>query len=201
MIILHVLSTDGSVECMGFIELLVIGIGLAMDAFAVSICKGLSMKRLTIKKTAIVAAYFGFFQAFMPVIGYVLGASFKDYITQIDHWIAFLLLALIGWNMIKESREEESSSTEDDLSFKTMVVLAIATSIDALAVGITLAFLEVQLLEAVLIICFTTFVLSCLGVGIGHQFGLRYKSKAEMFGGIVLILMGLKILLSHLSVI
>ena len=185
---------------MGVVELLSIGVGLAMDAFAVAVGKGLSMKRLSLKNAGLVGFYFGFFQALMPVIGYFLGIGFKDYITSIDHWVAFILLGLIGANMIKEAFGDEEN-VDDDLSFKTMLILAIATSIDALAVGITFAFLQVNILYAALIIGVTTFVISVIGVKIGHVFGLKYKSKAEIAGGIILISMGCKILLEHLNIL
>ena len=185
---------------MGVVELLSIGVGLAMDAFAVAVGKGLSMKRLSLKNAGLVGFYFGFFQALMPVIGYFLGIGFKDYITSIDHWVAFILLGLIGANMIKEAFGDEED-VDDDLSFKTMLILAIATSIDALAVGITFAFLQVNILYAALIIGVTTFVISVIGVKIGHVFGLKYKSKAEIAGGIILIAMGCKILLEHLDIL
>ncbi len=185
---------------MGVVELLSIGVGLAMDAFAVAVGKGLSMKRLSLKNAGLVGFYFGFFQALMPVIGYFLGIGFKDYITSIDHWVAFILLGLIGANMIKEAFGDEED-VNDDLSFKTMLILAIATSIDALAVGITFAFLQVNILYAALIIGVTTFVISVIGVKIGHVFGLKYKSKAEIAGGIILIAMGCKILLEHLNIL
>lgn len=186
---------------MSVFELFTIGVGLAMDAFAVSVCKGLSMKKLTVKKAGIVGLYFGVFQALMPAIGFILGVGFKDSITAIDHWIAFVLLGLIGGNMIKEALGGDEENCDDDLSFKTMLMLAIATSIDALAVGITFAFLSVNILEAIAIIGITTFLISVIGVKIGNVFGLRYKSKAEFVGGVILILMGLKILLEHLGVI
>lgn len=185
---------------MGVVELLSIGVGLAMDAFAVAVGKGLSMKRLSLKNAGLVGFYFGFFQALMPVIGYFLGIGFKDYITSIDHWVAFILLGLIGANMIKEAFGDEED-VDDDLSFKTMLILAIATSIDALAVGITFAFLQVNILYAALIIGVTTLVISVIGVKIGHVFGLKYKSKAEIAGGIILIAMGCKILLEHLNIL
>lgn len=186
---------------MSFLELLTIGVGLAMDAFAVSICKGLSMKKLTVAKAGIVGLYFGVFQALMPLIGYFLGVGFKDSITAIDHWIAFVLLGLIGGNMIKEALGDEEECCDDDLSFKTMLMLAIATSIDALAVGVTFAFLNVNISLAASIIGITTFVISVCGVKIGNIFGLKYKSKAEVVGGVILILMGIKILLEHLSIL
>ena len=180
-------------------ELFVIAVGLSMDAFAVSICKGLSMKKMSWKNGIIAGLYFGGFQAGMPLIGYVLGTQFKVLITSIDHWIAFVLLGLIGANMVRESREHDDESVSDSFRFMTMLPLAVATSIDALAVGVTFAFLQVDIVPAVSFIGATTFVLSCIGVKIGHVFGTKYKSRAELFGGIVLILMGLKILLEHLG--
>lgn len=177
-----------------------------MDAFAVSICKGLCMKKCTWRKSVIVGLYFGVFQAGMPTIGYFLGVQFKNMITSIDHWIAFVLLALIGANMIKEALtddgEEEACSVDgDELAVKEMLGLAVATSIDALAVGVTFAFLQVDIVPAVSFIGVTTFVISMAGVKIGNVFGAKYKTKAELAGGIILILMGLKILLEHLGIL
>lgn len=186
---------------MTLLNLFLIAVGLSMDAFAVSVCKGLAMEKAPLKKAAIAGIWFGSFQALMPLAGYLLGSRFERYITHIDHWIAFLLLALIGGNMIKESfskKEEETSST---MYFKEMFLLAIATSIDALAVGITFAFLRVNILPAIGFIGATTFVLSVAGVKVGNIFGTRYKSRAERSGGILLILMGLKILLEHLGIL
>ncbi len=185
---------------MGFTGILFIGIGLAMDAFAVSICKGLSTRQLKIKHTLICGGYFGFFQGMMPVIGYILGIQFKDKIENIDHWIAFILLAFIGANMIKEAFEDDEDYNAD-FSFKAMIPLAIATSIDALAIGVTFAFLNVNIIYAASIIAITTFLISMIGVKIGHVFGMKYKSKAEIVGGVILILMGLKILLEHLHIL
>ena len=181
-------------------ELFVIAVGLSMDAFAVSICKGLAMKKMNWKNAGLAGLYFGGFQMFMPLVGYLLGTGFRDKITSIDHWIAFVLLAFIGINMIKEafSDEEEADSSFD---VKTMLILAVATSIDALAVGVTFAFLNVQILPAVSLIGVTTFVLSAVGVRVGNVFGSRYKSKAELVGGIILVLMGVKILLEHLGIL
>lgn len=184
---------------LSFLELLLIAVGLSMDAFAVSICKGLSLKRLKVRHAALVGLYFGGFQALMPMIGWALGYRFERVIASVDHWVAFFLLAVIGVGMIRESRESEELN--DDLSFRTMVILAVATSIDALAVGVTFAFLRVRILPAAGLIGVTTFLLSGLGVYIGHVFGLKYKAKAELAGGIILILIGLKILLEHLGVI
>ena len=184
---------------LSYLELLLIAVGLSMDAFAVSICKGLSLKRLKVRHAALVGLYFGGFQALMPTIGWALGYRFERVIASVDHWVAFFLLAVIGVGMIRESRESEELN--DDLSFRTMVILAVATSIDALAVGVTFAFLRVRILPAAGLIGVTTFLLSGLGVYIGHVFGLKYKAKAELAGGIILILIGLKILLEHLGVI
>lgn len=183
---------------MGILELLLIAIGLAMDAFAVSVCKGLSLKEMSWKKAIIVGVYFGMFQALMPVIGYFLGATFENLVTKIDHWIAFILLGFIGFNMLREAFGKDEEGSNDKVDFKTMLVLAIATSIDALAIGITFAFLDVNLMIATLLIGFITFALSVLGGKIGNKFGDKYERKAEATGGIILILMGLKILLEHL---
>ena len=187
---------------MGIVEIIFIAIGLAMDAFAVSVCKGLSMKKMSWKKAIIIALYFGIFQALMPVIGYALGIGFEESIKFIDHWIAFGLLAFIGGNMIKEAlSKEEDDNQNDDVNFKTMVVLAVATSIDALAVGVTFAFLNVNLILAISIIGVLTFIISLLGVKIGNVFGDKFEKKAELAGGIILILIGLKILLEHLGIL
>lgn len=189
---------------MGFLELLILAVGLSMDAFAVSICKGLALPKISLKNTALVGLWFGGFQALMPVAGYFLGFRFREKITSIDHWIAFVLLAVIGLNMIKEACSKdcgcETEETDASLDFRSMLILAIATSIDALAVGITFAFLDVQLLSAVTLIGVTTFLLSAAGVKIGNAFGIRYKSRAELTGGIILILLGAKILLEHLGI-
>lgn len=185
---------------MSFIELICIALGLSMDAFAVSICKGLSLRKCTWKKQVVVGLYFGIFQAGMPVLGYFLGIQFKEMITSIDHWIAFILLGIIGLNMIKEgiSKEQVSDEKTDKLAVKEMLGLAVATSIDALAVGVTFAFLQVNIIRAIWIIGITTFILSMAGVKIGNIFGVRYKSKAEIAGGVILIFMGAKILVEHL---
>lgn len=185
---------------MGFIELLLIAVGLSMDAFAVSVCKGLSVKKVGVKHAALAGLYFGGFQFLMPVIGYLLGFRFESVIESIDHWVAFVLLAFIGGNMIKESFGK-TEELNDDFGVKTMLLMAIATSIDALAVGITFAFLEVQILPAAGLIGVTTFLLSFVGIYIGNAFGTRYKSKAELAGGIILVVIGVKILLEHLGVI
>ncbi len=185
---------------MGLLELFILAVGLSMDAFAVSICKGLSVRTLRPKHNLIAGLYFGGFQAGMPLIGYLLGTQFESLITSVDHWIAFVLLGIIGANMIKESFGEPDE-LDDSFSFRTMLPLAIATSIDALAVGVTFAFLKVDIIPAITFIGLTTFVLSAIGVKIGNVFGAKFKSKAELAGGCVLILMGLKILLEHLGVI
>lgn len=167
---------------MGLIEIILISVALGMDAFAVAICKGLSMKKMNWKKALIVGLYFGGFQAVMPMLGYFLGSRFEAIVTSIDHWIAFVLLAIIGGNMIKESFAKTQENCNDDTSFKTMLMLAIATSIDALAVGITFAFLNVNLVIAVILIGIITFALSIIGVKIGNVFGNRYEKKAELVG-------------------
>ncbi len=189
-----------------FIELFLLGIGLAMDAFAVSVCKGLGMRRLNKKQTLIIGLYFGGFQALMPLIGWLLGSQFQKYITSIDHWIAFILLSFIGGKMmieaIREWNEEETVDVIDaPLDHKNMLVLAVATSIDALAVGITFAFLDTPIIEAITIIGITTMIISIIGVVVGNFFGSRYKSKAEFIGGLILVLLGLKILLEHLGIL
>ena len=186
---------------MGIVEMLLISIGLAMDAFAVSICKGISMKKMDWKKAIIIGIWFGVFQASMPIIGYFLGMTFEEIIISIDHWIAFVLLSFIGIKMIKETFNKDSESCNDDTSFKSMLILAIATSIDALAVGVTFAFLNVNIILAVSLIAIITFVISCIGVKLGNVFGDKYEKKAELTGGIVLILIGLKILLEHLGIL
>ena len=186
---------------MGIIELIVLSIGLAMDAFAVAVCKGLSMSKMSWKKACIVGAYFGIFQAVMPLIGYLLGISLQDKIASIDHWIAFVLLGAIGINMIKEAISKDKESSNDSVKFKDMLILAIATSIDALAVGITFVFLKVNILLAISLIGIITFVLSIIGVKIGNIFGDKYEKKAEFAGGTILILLGIKILLEHLGIL
>ncbi len=185
---------------MGLLELFIIAVGLSMDAFAVSICKGLSVRTLKPKHSLITGLYFGGFQAGMPLIGYLLGIQFESLITSIDHWIAFVLLAIIGGNMIRESFDEPDE-LNDSFNPRTMLPLAIATSIDALAVGVTFAFLSVDIIPAISFIGVITFTLSAIGVKIGNVFGTKFKSKAEFAGGCVLILMGLKILLEHLGII
>ncbi|MBQ4068680.1 MAG: manganese efflux pump [Lachnospiraceae bacterium] len=185
---------------MSLIELFVIAVGLSMDACAVSICKGLSMKKMSWKNAIIAGIYFGGFQGLMPAIGYLLGVNFADIIERFDHWVAFILLAIIGVNMIKEAFGEEEE-LDSKFDAKTMIPLAIATSIDALAVGVSFAFLKVSIIYSVIFIAITTFVISFLGIRIGNIFGTRYKSKAEIAGGIILVFMGCKILVEHLGII
>ena len=187
---------------MTFIELLLIAVGLSMDAFSVSICKGLTTKKFSWRMALICGLWFGLFQALMPIIGYFLGAQFQELIEAYDHWIAFGLLALIGANMIREAlSKKEEESTNGALDVKTMFLLAIATSIDALAVGVSFACIQVELWSSVAVIGLTTFLFSVLGVKIGNVFGSRYEKSAGIVGGIILILIGLKILLEHLGVI
>ena len=174
---------------MGLLELFILAVGLSMDAFAVSVCKGLSVTKMEPKHALLCGAYFGGF----------LGSQFESMITQIDHWIAFVLLGIIGSSMIKESREDEEEEVSASFDVKTMLALAVATSIDALAVGVTFAFLHVNIVWAVTFIGCTTFVLSAIGVKVGNVFGMKYKSRAELAGGVILILMGIKILLEHLG--
>ena len=189
---------------MGFGELLLLAVGLSMDAFAVSICKGLAMKKATLKAELTCGVWFGGFQALMPLIGFFLGTLFADAIEAIDHWVAFILLAIIGVNMLKEAfgKEEEEHGEDADLSPKTMFIMAVATSIDALAVGISLAMAgNVNIFTAVILIGVCTCILSACGVKIGNVFGSKYEKKAQAAGGIILILLGLKILLEHLGVL
>lgn len=185
------------------IELILLSVGLAMDAFAVAICKGLNMRRINYKNALILALFFGGFQALMPLIGWLLGKQFEQYITSVDHWIAFILLLIIGIQMIVEAfkKEDEKEEDADKLNLKEYFMLAVATSIDALAVGISLAFLNVSLVKSISFIGIITFVLSFAGVFIGNKFGARFKKKAEIAGGVILILIALKILLEHLGVI
>ena len=227
---------------MGLLELFILAIGLSMDAFAVSICKGLALPKINLKSAGIVGLWFGAFQALMPLIGYLLGVNFRSYIVSIDHWIAFVLLALIGANMIKEALSDDDEEEESEirnlkrgpeegtigvcsldscsisptgqvalsradnrikeiLGFKTMFLLAVATSIDALAMGVTFAFLNVNIIPAISFIGVVTFTCSAIGVKIGNVFGLKYKSKAEIAGGVILILLGCKILIEHLGIL
>ena len=186
---------------MGFWELLLLGIGLSMDAFAVSVCKGLAVQRPD-KKTALVCGlWFGFFQTMMPVLGFFLGRLFADAIQVVDHWVAFGLLSVVGANMVKEALEEGEGCPDPDLSAKAMLPLALATSIDALAVGVSLAMAEVHIWTAVSLIGVTTFLLSALGAAVGGVFGRKYEKKAEILGGVILILLGLKILLEGVGVL
>lgn len=189
---------------MGIPELLLIGVGLSMDAFAVAVCKGLNMRKVNKLHCFVIALFFGGFQALMPWVGWLLGRQFDQYITAIDHWIAFLLLAFLGGKMIAEAlkkEEEEVKKAESRLDIRELFLMSVATSIDALAVGITFAFLNVSIVPAITIIGCTTFVLSAAGVFIGNIFGSRYKSRAELCGGVILVLIGVKILLEHLEIL
>lgn len=186
---------------MAFWELMLLAVGLSMDAFAVAICKGLAMDKVTLQRAAVVGLWFGGFQGLMPLLGWLLGSRFAAYITAVDHWIAFALLVLLGINMIREARCPDEEDTNASLAFRVMLPMAVATSIDALAVGVSFAFLSVNIGAAVSFIGVITFVLSMVGVKVGSLFGAKYKSKAELAGGIILILMGLKILLEHLGVL
>lgn len=191
---------------MNLLELFLIGIGLSMDAFAIAVCTGLTMPKVTVKKSLTVGLYFGVSQALMPLIGYMLATQFADKIISFDHWVAFILLCLIGGKMVKESFEKEGYSDrerppEASLKLAKMLPLAIATSVDALAVGISFAFLQVKIIPAASIIGITTLALSMAGVKTGNVFGKKFKSKAELVGGIILVLMGLKILLEHIGII
>ena len=184
---------------MGLGELFLLAVGLAMDAFAVAVCKGLSIQKLKLRHALLVGLWFGVFQALMPAVGYLLGSAFEQYITSVDHWVAFILLSVIGGNMLKEAFSKDEETADASFAPKAMLLMAVATSIDALAVGVTFAFLKVQIIPAVSFIGIITFSLSAAGVKIGNVFGVRYKSKAELAGGIILILMGTKILLEHLG--
>lgn len=195
---------------LSLLELFLIAVGLSMDAFAVSICKGLSTKKLTARHYLIIGLWFGGFQAIMPAIGYLLGSTFERYITAVDHWVAFVLLSLIGAGMIREALSKEEDKVNDSFAPLTMLLLALATSIDALAVGITFACVPLRLIAAsallntllgVSVIGVTTFVISCAGVKIGNLFGTRWKAKAEIAGGVILLLIGLKILLEHFGIL
>ncbi len=185
---------------MSLADLFILAVGLSMDAFAVSICKGLAMPRASLGKAALVGLWFGGFQALMPLLGYLLGSRFSHYISSVDHWIAFILLGLIGVNMIREAFSEEEAA-DASLNAREMFMLAVATSIDALAVGVTFAFLNVRILPAVSFIGVTTFVLSAAGVAAGHVLGGRFEKRAQIAGGVILILIGCRILLSHLGLI
>ena len=191
---------------MSFFEIFMIGVGLSMDAFAVAICKGLNMRKLDKGQTLVIALFFGGFQALMPFVGWLLGKQFEAYITSFDHWIAFVLLAFIGgkmiWDVFGRKKEDEAYQTaESRLDIKELFMLAIATSIDALAVGISFAFLQVNIGSAITLIGCTTFVISAAGVFVGHKFGAKYEDKASFAGGAILILIGLKILLEHLGIL
>ena len=197
-------------EAMGLLELFLLAVGLSMDAFAVSVCKGLAMQKVTFRSAAVCGVWFGGFQALMPFIGYLLGAGFEKYINAVASWIAFVLLALIGGNMLREALSKEEENASAALDVKTMLLMAVATSIDALAVGITFACVPVEIMTAsqlantaaaVCLIGATTFVISCVGVKAGSVFGAHYKSKAEFVGGMILILIGVKILLEHLGIL
>lgn len=188
---------------MSYQEIFLIGVGLSMDAFAVALCKGLNMRKVNYWHTTVIALFFGGFQAIMPFLGWALGKRFQEYIISVDHWIAFGLLLYIGGKMIYESRKDDDDEEREGekLDLKELTIMAVATSIDALAVGITLAFLEVSIISSITIIGITTFCLSIIGVIIGNHFGMKFKSKAEIAGGVILILIGTKILLEHLGVI
>ena len=188
---------------MGILEIFLVGVGLSMDAFAVSVCKGLKMRRLSPGQTAVIALFFGGFQALMPLIGWLLGRQFETYITNIDHWVVFVLLAFIGGKMIVDAIREEEGVSDGGNAFdiRELLVLAVATSIDALAVGISFAFLQMSIWVPISLIGVTTFVLSAIGVFIGHKFGARWESRAELAGGVILVLIGLKILLEHMGVL
>lgn len=186
---------------MGILELFLMAVGLSMDAFAVAVCKGLSLEKTTLPRMALVGLWFGGFQALMPILGYFVGVQFKDAIASVDHWIAFGLLALIGGNMVRESFSKEKEETDASLAPKKMFPLAVATSIDALAVGVGFAFLDVNIWLAASFIGVVTFAFSAVGVKAGSLFGEKYKSRAELCGGVILILLGVKILLEHLGVI
>lgn len=186
---------------MNLIEIILVSIGLAMDAFAVSVCKGLSIRKVNLNKIVIIGGYFGLFQGLMPMIGFFLGNIFGNIIVSVDHWVAFILLIMIGYNMLRDAFSKESDSSDDRVDFKAMFPLAIATSIDALAVGITLAFLKVNIIKSIFIIGIITFLISCFGVKVGNVFGNKYEKKAQMIGGVILIFMGIKILIEHLGLI
>lgn len=187
---------------MGLLELFILAVGLSMDAFAVAVCKGLATEKVNPKHMSITGLWFGGFQALMPLLGFILGAAFEKYVTKVDHWIALILLGAIGANMIKEAFSKEESEADASFGLKTMLVMAIATSIDALAVGITLALLpDINIIAAVSFIGVITFTLSAIGVKLGNVFGAKYKSKAEFAGGAILIILGIKILLEHLGIL
>ena len=186
---------------MGLAELFLIAVGLSMDAFAVSICKGLSVRRLRLRHMLLAGAYFGAFQALMPLLGYLLGTGFADMIAAYDHWVTFVLLALIGGNMIREALSGGEEAHSADFGVRAMLPLAVATSIDALAVGVSFAFMKAPVLPAVALIGATTFCFGAAGVKIGNLFGAKYKARAELAGGVILVVIGTKILLEHLGVL
>ena len=197
---------------MGLLELFILAVGLSMDAFAVSICKGLALPKINLKSAGIVGLWFGAFQALMPLIGYLLGVNFREYIVSVDHWIAFILLGFIGFNMIKgffdDRKEENASELEfsattdvDDLSNKEIIMLAVATSIDALAVGISFAFLNVSIIPAASIICIITFLVCVVGVFVGNKVGDIFNGYAELVGGVILILIGFNIFNEHTQIL
>lgn len=187
---------------MGIVELFILAVGLSMDAFAVSVCKGLSVGRIRAGDMTCAGAWFGGFQALMPLLGYLLGVGFSGVVSRFSHWIAFALLSIIGGNMIKESfGNDEEDYSGNSMRPAAMLLLALATSIDALAVGVTFAFLDVKILPAILLIGAVTFTLSAFGIKIGSLFGAKYKSKAELIGGIILVLLGVKILLEGLGIL
>ena len=186
---------------MSVLEIFLIGVSLSMDAFAVSLCKGLSMKELNVRSCLIIGLYFGLFQGIMPLIGYYLGETFESTITSIDHWATFIMLLIVGINMIRETLSNEVSTINDEIDFKTMIPLAIATSIDALAVGITFSFFEINIFASIILIALTTFTLSVIGTYIGNKFGSKYSKVSSIIGGIILIILGTKILFEHLGLI
>ena len=186
---------------MGLIELFILAVGLSMDAFAVSVCKGLAMERVTWRRAVVPGLWFGAFQGLMPLLGWLLGSRFAQYITAVDHWIAFALLVILGVNMLREARRADDGEADASLGVKTMLAMAVATSIDALAVGVTFAFLDTAILPAIGIIGCTTFCISVAGVAVGCWFGARYKKRAEITGGAILVLLGIKILLEHLGIL
>lgn len=190
---------------MGIVEFFLTGVGLSMDAFAVSVCKGLGMRKINYRHMLVIALFFGGFQALMPLVGWLLGRQFEQYITSFDHWIAFGLLAIIGGNMLRQAGKEQDDGaacySEPKLDLKELLMMAIATSIDALAVGISFAFLGVNIWLAIAVIGATTFGLSAIGVFVGNRFGTRYQKRATIAGGVILILLGVKILLEHLGIL
>ena len=186
---------------MGLLELLIVSIGVSSDAAAVAICKGLTLKKFDAKKALIIGLYFGIFQALMPCIGYLLGTSFEKIITSLAHWVAFILLSIIGFNMIRGALSKGKDNIDDKVDFVSMLPLSVATSIDALVIGVTFAILKVNILVAALLVGATAFIMCTIGVKVGNKFGKKYKKKAQIFGGIVVILIGLKILFEHLGIL